>query len=131
MEYFDPKTGQLDLVHAPDEVKIEVQQFNRRVITEPFNQVVCEALAQYIDPSLPEKTLIFCATDNHADMVMNLLKQELEKLYGNVEDDAVVKITGKADKPLQKIRELRNEVLPKIAVTVDLLTTGIDVSSYL
>ncbi len=127
MEYFDPKTGELDLVHAPDEVKIEVQQFNRRVITEPFNHVVCEALAQYIDPSLPEKTLIFCATDDHADMVVNLLKQELEKLYGNVEDDAVVKITGKADKPLQKIRELRNEVLPKIAVTVDLLTTGIDV----
>ena len=127
MEYFDPKTGELDLVHAPDEVKIEVQQFNRRVITEPFNRVVCEVLAQYIDPILPEKTLIFCATDDHADMVVNLLKQELEKLYGNVEDDAVVKITGKADKPLQKIRELRNEVLPKIAVTVDLLTTGIDV----
>ena len=127
MEYFDPKTGELDLVHAPDEVKIEVQQFNRQVITEPFNHVVCEALAQYIDPSLPEKTLIFCATDDHADMVVNLLKQELEKLYGSVEDDAVIKITGKADKPLQKIRELRNEVLPKIAVTVDLLTTGIDV----
>ena len=127
MEYFDPKTGELDLVHAPDEVKIEVEQFNRRVITEPFNRKVCEALAEYIDPSLPEKTLIFCATDDHADMVVNLLKQELEKVYGNVEDDAVVKITGKADKPLQKIRELRNEVLPKIAVTVDLLTTGIDV----
>lgn len=127
MEYFDPKTGQLDLVHAPDEVTIEVQQFNRGVITEAFNQVVCEALAEYIDTSLLEKTLIFCATDNHADMVVNLLKQELEKLYGHVEDDAVVKITGRADKPLQKIRELRNEVLPKIAVTVDLLTTGIDV----
>lgn len=127
MEYFDPVTGQLDLVHAPDEVKIEVQQFNRRVITEPFNRAVCEELAQYIDPSFPEKTLIFCVTDDHADMVVNLLKEAFEKEYGYVEDDAVVKITGKADKPLQKIRELRNEVLPNVAVTVDLLTTGIDV----
>lgn len=127
MQYYDPLTGELDLVHAPDEVKIEVEQFNRRVITEPFNQVVCQFLAQEIDTNLPEKTLIFCATDDHADMVVSLLKQELKNLYGSVEDDAVVKITGKADKPLQKIRELRNEVLPKIAVTVDLLTTGIDV----
>ncbi|MEH1851987.1 MAG: DUF4145 domain-containing protein [Nostoc sp.] len=36
---------------------------------------VCEALAQHIDPSLPEKTLIFCATDGHADIVVNQLKQ--------------------------------------------------------
>ncbi len=127
MEYFDPKTGELDLVHAPDEVKIEVEQFNRRVITEPFNRAVCEALAQYIDPSLPEKTLIFCATDRHADLVVTLLKEALQETYGSIEEDAVMKITGNIDKPLQKIRELKNEVLPKIAVTVDLLTTGIDV----
>ena len=127
MKYFDPKTGQLDLVHAPDEVKIEIKQFNRRVITESFNRVVCNQLAQYIDPSFPEKTLIFCVTDDHADMVVNLLKEAFKKEYGYVEDDAVVKITGKADKPQQKIRELKNEVLPNVAVTVDLLTTGIDV----
>jgi type I restriction enzyme, R subunit len=127
MEYFDPITGELDLVHAPDEVRIEIKQFNRRVITESFNRAVCEELAQYIDPSFPEKTLIFCVTDDHADMVVNLLKEAFKQEYGYVEDDAVVKITGKADKPQQKIRELKNEVLPNVAVTVDLLTTGIDV----
>jgi type I restriction enzyme R subunit len=51
----------------------------------------------------------------------------LAEQYGSVEDDAVAKITGSADKPLQLIRQFRNEVNPKIAVTVDLLTTGIDV----
>lgn len=55
MEFFDPKTGQLDLVHAPDEVKIEVEQFNKRVVTEEFNRVVCEVLARNIDPTLAEK----------------------------------------------------------------------------
>lgn len=129
MQFFDPKTGQLDLVHAPDEVKIEVDQFNRRVVTEEFNRVVCEELAKYIDPSIPElgKTLIFCATDAHADIVVNQLRKTLADLYGGVEDDAVAKITGNADKPLQLIRQFRNEVNPRIAVTVDLLTTGIDV----
>jgi type I restriction enzyme R subunit len=38
-----------------------------------------------------------------------------------------MKITGAADKPLAKLRLFKNERLPKIAVTVDLLTTGIDV----
>lgn len=129
MEFFDPKTGQLDLVHAPDEVLIEVEQFNKRVVTEEFNRVVCEYLAQHIDPSLPEKTLIFCATDGHADIVVDQLKRALADQYGSVEDDAVAKITGNADKPLQLTRQFRNEANPKIAVTVDLLTTGIDVPS--
>jgi type I restriction enzyme R subunit len=39
----------------------------------------------------------------------------------------VQKITGAADKPLELIRRYRNEVSPKFAVTVDLLSTGIDV----
>ncbi|WP_257236487.1 helicase-related protein, partial [Nostoc sp. 'Peltigera malacea cyanobiont' DB3992] len=40
---------------------------------------------------------------------------------------AVLKITGNTDQPLQLIRRFKNEANPKIAVTVDLLTTGIDV----
>ncbi|MBD2211214.1 type I restriction-modification system endonuclease [Nostoc linckia FACHB-104] len=127
MEYFDPLTGRIDLVHAPDEVRIEVEQFNRQVVTEEFNRVICEFLAANIDPKLPGKTLIFCVKDDHADIVVNLLKQALIDQYGSVEDDAVLKITGKADQPSQLIRRFKNEANPKIAVTVDLLTTGIDV----
>ena len=124
---YDTVSGQLDLIHAPDEIHIEVEQFNRRVITEPFNRVVCEQLAQYIDPELPEKTLIFCVTDNHADIVVDQLRQVLTEQYGGVDDDEVMKITGKADKPMELIRRFKNEASPRIAVTVDLLTTGIDV----
>jgi len=127
MEFFDPKTGQLDLVHAPDTVRIDVEQFNKRVVTEEFNRVVCEYLAKNIDPALPGKTLIFCVNTDHADIVVDQLKIALENEYGSVEDDSVLKITGNADKPLQLIRRFKNELNPKIAVTVDLLTTGIDV----
>ncbi|MHC5879836.1 hypothetical protein ACYT69_13005, partial [Streptococcus pyogenes] len=74
-----------------------------------------------------QKTLIFCATDAHADMVVDLLKKAFAARYGSVEDDAVIKITGPADKPLQLIRRFKNELNPNVAVTVDLLTTGIDV----
>src|SRR4029079_9115958 len=94
---------------------------------KPFNEVVCKYLAREIDPSSRQKTLVFCATDSHADLVVDLLKQAFRAQYGTVEDDAVIKITGTADKPLQLIRRYKNERNPNVAVTVDLLTTGVDV----
>lgn len=120
-------TQQLDLIHLPDELDFDVDAFNRDVQTENFNRVVCEELAKQIDPTDDGKTLIFCATDEHADLVVKLLKAALDARYGGVDDDAVLKITGKADRPHEAIRRLKNERHPNIAVTVDLLTTGIDV----
>jgi type I restriction enzyme R subunit len=122
-----PFTGEVDTVEAPDEVSVDIDEFNKRVVTESFNRVVCGELARQIDPSLPGKTIIFCVNDGHADMVVDLLKQAFTAQYGAVEDDAVLKITGAADKPLQLIRRFKNERLPNVAVTVDLLTTGVDV----
>ncbi len=84
-------------------------------------------LVNQIDPEQDEKTLVFCATDEHADMVVLLLKEALTKKYGSVDDEAVAKITGATDRPLEALRRFRNERNPNIAVTVDLLTTGIDV----
>lgn len=127
MDVLDLFSGTVDTVNASDEVKIEVEKFNKVVVTENFNRVVCEELARHIDPTLEEKTLVFCASDNHADMVVMLLKEAFRKQYGEVDDDAVMKITAATDKPLEKIRLYKNEKLPSVAVTVDLLTTGIDV----
>ena len=42
-------------------------------------------------------------------------------------DAAIKKITGSVDRVQTHIRSFRNDANPKIAVTVDLLTTGIDV----
>ncbi|MCU0835839.1 MAG: type I restriction-modification system endonuclease [Chromatiaceae bacterium] len=124
---YDPNRNQIDLFTTPDEIKLEVEHFNRKVITESFNRVVCEFLARELDPAAREKTLVFCVNDAHADLVVDLLKQAFRDQYGAVDDDAVLKITGAADKPLQLIRRYKNERLPTVAVTVDLLTTGVDV----
>ena len=118
---------QLELFNTPDEIELDIDNFNKRVVNENFNRVICEELAKHIDPALPGKTLIYCVTDMHADMVVDELKKAFVKQYGEVDDAAVKKITGKADKPLQLIRRYKNEKLPSVAVTVDLLTTGIDV----
>ncbi len=127
VQVYDPKTGKVDAAHTPDEINLELGEFNRRVITPEFNRVICEAIASYIDPALPEKTLIFCVDDHHADLVVDQLKLALSKQYGAIDDDEVVKITSKADDPMKLFRQFKNEASPKIAVTVDWLTTGIDV----
>jgi type I restriction enzyme, R subunit len=119
--------SEIELFKAPDEIKIEIEEFNRKVITKPFNRVVCDYLGKELDPASQQKTLIFCANDVHADLVVTLLKTAFKKVYGTVDDDAVIKITGAADKPLQLIRRFKNERNPNVAVTVDLLTTGVDV----
>ena len=129
IELFNPRTGTIDLAHAPDEITFEVDSFNRRVITQEFNRVVAEELAKNIDPSLPGKTLVFAATDAHADILVNEIKKAMQARYGDIEDASVRKVTGSVDRVGALIRSYRNDALPKIAVTVDLLTTGIDVPS--
>ena len=111
-----------------DEMDFEIEDFNRKVLNEDFNRVICETLAQdYLDPSGEEKTLIFCVSDAHADVVVAQMKLALDKFHGDQPDNAVMKITGSVRDPRGAIREYKNERLPNIAVTVDLLTTGIDV----
>jgi type I restriction enzyme R subunit len=129
IELLNTQTGQIDLAHVPDEIRFDVEKFNKQVITEEFNRVVAEELAKYVDPALPGKVLIFAATDAHADIVVKALKKAFADAYGEIDDAAVKKITGSVDRVQALIRSFRNDANPKIAVTVDLLTTGIDVPS--
>ncbi|MCE8028633.1 type I restriction-modification system endonuclease [Halomonas daqingensis] len=124
----DARTGEVESAELEDELDFEVEAFNRRVITPGFNEVICAQLAEELDPFGEEKSLIFCATDLHADMVKRLLDEAFHTKYGDAyKQAAVAKITGKADKVDELIRRYKNDKYPNIAITVDLLTTGIDV----
>jgi type I restriction enzyme R subunit len=112
-----------------DELNIDIEGFNKMVITEPFNRTVAQQLVKKIDPEGDEKTLIFAAKDEHADLIVQLLKEEYKNIGADVPDDAIAKITGKSYKPQELVTRYKNEKFPSIAVTVDLLTTGIDVPS--
>jgi type I restriction enzyme, R subunit len=126
---YNTRTGEIDTELLEDEVNIDVTQFNKMVITENFNRVILAEMANYIDPTSLGKTLIFAATDDHADMVVRIFKEELENIHGPIDDNAVMKITGSIKNPSQAIKLFKNERLPNIVVTVDLLTTGVDVPS--
>lgn len=130
---FDPITGEItNSDELEDELHFDVETFNRQVITEPFNRTVLEEIARNIDPESLEqgKTLIYAVDDQHADLIVKILK-DLYTSYG-VDNDAIMKITGSVGggnkkKVLEAIKRFKNERFPSIAVTVDLLTTGIDV----
>jgi type I restriction enzyme, R subunit len=125
---FDKETNSIvELAKLEDELKIEISGFNKLVITESFNRTVIKQLVKKLDPDGEEKTLIFAATDEHADRVVQYLKEEFEELGVDVADDAIQKITGKSYDPEEQLARYKNEKYPNIAVTVDLLTTGIDV----
>jgi type I restriction enzyme R subunit len=74
------------------------------------------------------KTLIFAHNDlphvSHADRLVELLRDALGR-----GDAFVQKITGSptVDRPLQRIREFRNRPAPGVVVTVDMLSTGVDI----
>lgn len=126
---YDPITGEItNSDELQDELNFDVDTFNRKVITESFNRTVLTEIAERINPDGNGKTLIYAANDNHADLIVKLLR-EIYEPYG-IDNDAIMKITGKTgDKKRIKeaIRLFKNEKYPNIVVTVDLLTTGVDV----
>lgn len=125
---YDPVTNQIiNSDELPDDLNIEIDYFNKKVLNENFNRVALEEILDYISPMGQEKTLVFAATDNHADIVVRLIKEIYEEKGIEIEDDAVMKITGSIKDSLLAIKRFKNEENPTIVVTVDLLTTGIDV----
>jgi type I restriction enzyme R subunit len=97
---------------------------NRKILGE-VKKYALEHEAQY--GRLP-KTLIFAANDlphtSHADQLVDLARDAFGR-----GDSYVHKITGSptVDRPLQRIREFRNRPNPGIVVSVDMMSTGVDI----
>lgn len=128
---YDPITGEItNSAELEDELVFDLESFNRRVITEHFNRTVLEEIAKDLNPEGDGKTLIYAVDDNHADLIVKLFKEIYEPM--GVSNDAIMKITGSIGggnpkKVQEAIKRFKNEKYPNIAVTVDLLTTGVDV----
>lgn len=127
----DPETGDVRLDLLEDERAFDASEIERKVTAPDSNRKILEELKSYTDDFETEngrfpKTLIFAANDlphfSHADQLVEMARD----IFGRG-DDFASKITGRVDRPLQRIREFRNRPKPGIAVTVDLLTTGVDI----
>ena len=100
-------------VVAPDQIRTIIRTFKEKLFTEIF-------------PGRSEvpKTLIFAKDDSHAEDIVHIVREEFGK--GN---DFCKKITYRTtgEKPENLIQDFRNSYNPRIAVTVDMISTGTDI----
>jgi type I restriction enzyme R subunit len=131
----DTETGREKIDQLEDEREFTSTEIEEKITAPDTNQKIVEELKKYTDEwekrtgRFP-KTLIFASNDipmiSHADRLVSICKSVFHR-----GDDFVAKITGSptVDRPLKKIKEFRNRSNPKIVVTVDMLSTGVDIPS--
>ena len=131
VEVVDPNTGLSKMDTLEDERQFDTAEIERKVTAPESNRKIIEEIKRYALEHKQKlgrfpKTLIFAVNDlphtSHADQLVALARDA----FGEGEA-FVAKITGRVDRPLQRIREFRNRPNPSIAVTVDMLTTGVDI----
>ncbi|MEC4895382.1 MAG: DEAD/DEAH box helicase family protein [Oscillatoria sp. PMC 1051.18] len=129
----DRETGVEEYDTLEDEREFSTTDIERKITVPDSNYKIIREVAKYAQKHQEEtgrfpRILIFALHDldhvSHADRIVKICREVFEQ-----GDDFVAKITGKVDRPLQKVREFRNRPFPKVVVTVDMLTTGVDIPS--
>ncbi|MCK6414868.1 MAG: DEAD/DEAH box helicase family protein [Giesbergeria sp.] len=114
---FEYQPEELDrAVQTPDQIRTVV-----RTLVERWQADMFPARTE-----LP-KTLIFAKDDNHAEKIVEILREEFGR--GN---EFAQKITyrsaqGGGTSPEQLIKDFRTGYYPRVAVTVDMIATGTDI----
>lgn len=129
----DTETGEEVFDEVEDEREFAAQDVERRITAIDSNRKIILEVAKYAREHEQEtgrfpKILIFAVNDlphtSHADQLVKICREVF-----NQGDEFVQKITGSptVDRPLQLIRQFRNRPNPKVVVTVDMLSTGVDI----
>lgn len=129
----NPESGAKTMDVLEDERQFDTSAVERDITAPDSNRKILEELKHYALEHEARcgrfpKILIFAANDlphtSHADQLVDLARD----IFGRGES-FVAKITGSptVDRPLQRIREFRNRPQPSIVVTVDMLSTGVDI----
>jgi type I restriction enzyme, R subunit len=129
----DTDTGEEIFDQVEDEREFAPEEIERKITAPDSNLKTIKEIAKYAYGHEEQtgrfpKMLIFATNDlphaSHADQLVRICREVFDQ-----GDDFVQKITGNpnVDRPLQRIREFRNRPKPKVVVTVDMLSTGVDI----
>ena len=128
IEYRDRLTHARRWAQMDEDITYTPSQLDRDVVNPSQIRTVIDAFRDNLFTQLfPQrervpKTLIFAKTDTHADDIVKIVREEFG--LGN---EFCQKITCKTDRPETVLSNFRTGYNPRIAVTVDMLATGIDV----
>ncbi|MCK1818891.1 DEAD/DEAH box helicase family protein [Streptomyces sp. XM83C] len=112
-------------VISKDQLRTVIRTFRERLFTEIFPERAKrdkETGELLWDEMYVPKTLIFAKNDNHAEEIVEVVRDVFGK-----GDDFCTKITHAAKKPAERLSDFRNLPQLRIAVTVDMIATGTDV----
>ncbi len=91
-----------------------------RTIVQTFKDILFKEL--FPSRRIVPKTLIFAKDDSHAEDIVRTIREVFAK-----GDEFCQKITYRSDKPEELIRRFRTQLNPRIAVSVDMISTGTDI----
>ena len=133
LETQDKATRRRAAWQLDDDFEYQSEELDRAVQTPDQIRTVVRTLRDNWQPAMfPQrqelpKTLIFAKDDNHAEKIVEILREEFGR--GN---EFAQKITyrsaqGGGISPEQLIKDFRTGYYPRVAVTVDMIATGTDI----
>ena len=125
----DRRTKTTKYKELDDDLTYTAGQLDRDVVNKSQIRLVIQTFKEKLPEIFPDrtevpKTLFFAKTDQHAEDIVQIIREVFAK--GN---DFCQKITSKSTgkKPEDLLNEFRNSYFPRVAVTVDMIATGTDV----
>ncbi|MDE0135824.1 MAG: DEAD/DEAH box helicase family protein, partial [Acidimicrobiaceae bacterium] len=138
-KFRDRDTREHRLEKIDEDITYDANQLDRSVVAPDQIRTVVRALRGSLPEMFPDrerredgsirhipKTLIFAKDDSHADDIVQVVRREF-----NLGNEGAVKITYRSgdagNKPEDLLAQFRTSYATRIAVTVDMIATGIDV----
>jgi len=118
-EGIDPED--IDFEGTDLERKVTNKETTRLLVSEFFEQALKEP-----DGNLPGKSIIFAMSHTHAKRIWETFNQEYPQFPGLAEI-----IDSHMEDPEALLKRFKTEDLPRIAISVDMLDTGVDVPTVL
>ena len=125
----DRRTRRKRYEELDEDLPYSAAQLDRHIVALDQIRTVVRTFKERLPEIFPgrsevPKTLVFAKYDNHAEDIVEIIRQEFAA--GNEFCQKITsKTTGK--KPEEVLNEFRNSYYPRIAVTVDMIATGTDV----
>jgi len=125
------------VIETPEEIEVKefysVGEFEKAITLPDRTEAMTKKLAEILKIYGPtEKTIVFCVTKEHALDVVKILQNELGSEVASTgvnADDFVVRIVDEEPNAMELAEKMADSEskVPVIAVTVDLLSTGVDI----
>ncbi len=109
----------------PDKVVLTGAEFDHVFMDDKTNELIIQRFFERCYKSgegKPAKTIIFCASQRHAKHMKKIFSNLLPQLSSDVQV-----ITSEMDRAEDEVRRFKNETEPRIALSVGMLDTGVDI----